>query len=267
MNALAPKGPLVRVRNLCKRFGETLVLGGIDLEVMSGEVICLLGSSGSGKTTLLRCINQLELFDRGAIEINAELVGGRLVDGKLQALPDAEIRRQRTQVGMVFQNFNLFPHMTVLENIILGPVKVMRLPRADAMTNARNLLAQMGLSDKESSFPFELSGGQQQRIAIIRALALNPSLILFDEPTSALDPELVDDLLKLLKGLANGGMTMIIVTHELGFACEIADRLVLLDKGRIVEQGAPATFLAGDTGGRARQFFLHHKAKITGDCL
>ncbi|WP_367120079.1 amino acid ABC transporter ATP-binding protein [Sphingomonas sp.] len=254
--------PVLRIRGLHKQYDRTPVLAGIDLEIGKGEVICVLGSSGSGKSTLLRCINQLEIFDRGAIEINGTLIGCRLVNGKPRRLSAGEARHQRAQTGMVFQNFNLFPHLTVLENIILGPVKSLGIVRAEARNHARLLLDQFGLAGKEDARPSYLSGGQQQRVAIARALAMKPSLILFDEPTSALDPELVHDVTATLKQLARGGMTMIIVTHELSFACEIADRIVLLDRGTVVEQGPPEQFLTGSGGDRARQFFARHKAKI-----
>ncbi|SDJ04069.1 amino acid ABC transporter ATP-binding protein, PAAT family [Frankineae bacterium MT45] len=248
------KRSLVRVRGLRKSFGSNAVLSGIDLDVAAGEVVVLLGPSGSGKSTLLRCINHLEKPDAGFVELDGEVVGYRLRGGNLHELPSRAITSQRTKVGMVFQQFNLFPHLTVLENIIEAPVAVKGLSKRDATSQARQLLDRVGLAGREKSHPRQLSGGQQQRVAIARALAMEPALLLFDEPTSALDPELVGEVLTVMKDLANDGMTMIVVTHEIGFAREVADRVVFLDGGRIVESGSPDDVLSNPRNVRARAF-------------
>jgi polar amino acid transport system ATP-binding protein len=249
---------LVRVRGLRKSFGSHRVLDGIDLDVREGEVTVLLGPSGSGKSTLLRCVNHLEKPDSGFVEVGGELIGyrydrSRNHGGRLHELPHRQVTRQRARIGMVFQQFNLFGHMTALENIIEGPVAA-GVPRKQAVATAGELLERVGLAGREGSYPRLLSGGQQQRVAIARALALQPRLMLFDEPTSALDPELVGDVLAVIRDLAASGMTMIVVTHEIGFAREVADTVVFLDDGRIVESGPPATVLANPRHQRARAF-------------
>jgi polar amino acid transport system ATP-binding protein len=245
--------PLVRVRGLRKSFGQHRVLDGIDLDVHEGEVTVMLGPSGSGKSTLLRCINHLEKPDAGFVEVAGELIGYRHEHGKLRELRDSEITRQRACIGMVFQQFNLFGHMTVLENIIEGPLAA-GTARKEATARAGELLARVGLAGREGSYPRQMSGGQQQRVAIARALALQPRLLLFDEPTSALDPELVGEVLSVMRTLAESGMTMIVVTHEIGFAREVADSVVFLDDGRIVESGPPARVLVNPGHERARAF-------------
>jgi polar amino acid transport system ATP-binding protein len=247
-------GPLLRVRGLCKSFGPHVVLGGVDLDVAPGGVTVLLGPSGSGKSTLLRCINHLEKPDAGFVELAGEVVGYRLAGGRLHELAPAAIARQRRRIGMVFQQFNLFPHLTVLDNIIEAPVAVGGVSRADAVAHARVLLEQVGLGGREGAYPRQLSGGQQQRVAIARALAMRPQLMLFDEPTSALDPELVGDVLAVMRDLAASGMTMVVVTHEIAFAREVADAVVFLDEGRIVESGPPDEVLAAPTHERTRAF-------------
>ncbi len=245
---------LVRIRGLRKSFGTNLVLDGIDLDVGEGEVTVLLGPSGSGKSTLLRCINHLEKPDAGFIEVAGAIVGYRHEGNRLYELRAKAITRQRARVGMVFQQFNLFPHMTALENIIEAPMAVRRIPKKQAVVKARALLEQVGLDGRESSYPRQMSGGQQQRVAIARALAMEPALLLFDEPTSALDPELVGDVLAVMKDLARSGMTMIVVTHEVGFAREVAQTMVFLDGGRVIESGRPDEVLANATNDRARAF-------------
>lgn len=248
--------PLLRVRGLRKSFGQRLVLDGIDLDVAEGSATVLLGPSGSGKSTLLRCLNHLETPDSGFVRMNGELIGYRHEPrrDRLRELPAGAIRRQRSQIGMVFQSFNLFPHLTALENIVEAPVSVRHEPRRAATARARELLAGVGLAGRESAYPAQLSGGQRQRVAIARALAMRPRLMLFDEPTSALDPELVGEVLAVMRDLAAGGMTMIVVTHEIGFAREVADTLVFLDQGRIVESGTPEAVLANPRNERARAF-------------
>jgi len=246
--------PLVSIRSVAKHFGTFRALNNVSLDVTQGEVLCIIGASGSGKTTLLRCINQLVEIDAGAIWVDGDLVGYRRVDDKLYPLTEAEIARQRLKTGMVFQRFNLFPHMTALENIIEGPVQVLKRDKAEATREARLLLDRVGLASKEGSFPANLSGGQQQRVAIARALAMQPKLMLFDEPTSALDPELVGEVLAVMQELAKSGMTMIVVTHELGFAREVADRVVYMDHGAIVEQGPAKEVLGSPKEERTRAF-------------
>ena len=229
--------PLLRVCNVTKKFQDYVALDNVSLEVAKGEVVCLIGGSGSGKTTLLRCINQLYDINDGSIWLEDELVGYRQDGRKLYPLTEKQAIRQRLKSGMVFQRFNLFPHMTALQNITEGPIQVLKTPRREAEAIASKLLERVGLADKASNYPAELSGGQQQRVAIARALAMNPKVMLFDEPTSALDPELVGEVLAVMRELALSGMTMVVVTHELGFAKEVADRVVFMDRGVIVEQG------------------------------
>ncbi|MEV0696830.1 amino acid ABC transporter ATP-binding protein [Saccharopolyspora sp. NPDC050389] len=234
---------LVRAEGVHKSFSDLHVLKGIDLEVADGEVLCLLGPSGSGKSTFLRCINHLEQISRGRIWVGDQVIGYEPRGGKLHELDERSIARQRQSIGMVFQRFNLFPHLTALQNVIEGPVQVKRETKATAIERAEKLLARVGLADKRDAYPRQLSGGQQQRVAIARALAMEPSLLLFDEPTSALDPELVGEVLAVMKDLAKSGLTMIVVTHEIGFAREVADRVAFMDAGAIVEIGAPGAVL------------------------
>jgi polar amino acid transport system ATP-binding protein len=246
--------PMVQAEAVHKRFGRLEVLKGITLEVQRGEVTCLVGPSGSGKTTFLRCINHLEKIDAGRLSVDGELVGYRQVGDKLHELREAEVARKRAEIGMVFQHFNLFPHMTALENLITAPVRVRKLPRVEAGARARELLDRVGLVDKLDAYPAQLSGGQQQRVAIARALAMEPKLMLFDEPTSALDPELVGEVLQTMQQLAAEGMTMVVVTHEMGFAREAADSVVFMDEGLVVESGKPAEVLANPHHERTRAF-------------
>jgi polar amino acid transport system ATP-binding protein len=248
------QAPLVAIRDVHKHFGDCHALRGVSLDVAPGEVLCIIGGSGSGKTTLLRCINQLAGIDGGAIWIAGELIGYRRQGDRLHPLTEREIVRQRLKTAMVFQRFNLFAHMTALQNITEGPVQVLRQRPAAAIATARSLLDRVGLADKANSYPAELSGGQQQRVAIARALAMDPELMLFDEPTSALDPELVGEVLAVIRELARSGMTMMIVTHELGFAREVADRVVFMDRGMIVEQGSAADLLSNPQEARTRAF-------------
>jgi polar amino acid transport system ATP-binding protein len=245
---------MVDVRGVHKSFGDNEVLRGVDLRVGAGEVVVVLGSSGSGKSTLLRTINHLEKADRGLVSIDGDLIGYRRRGDKLYELREREILRQRAHVGFVFQNFNLFPHLTVVENIVEAPLSTRGKPVAEARAQARRLLDRVGLSDKESAYPRHLSGGQQQRVAIARALALEPKVLLFDEPTSALDPELVGEVLDVIRDLARSGTTMIIVTHEIGFARDVADTVVFLDAGVVVEQGPPEQVLDDPQHPRARAF-------------
>ncbi|MEV7342524.1 amino acid ABC transporter ATP-binding protein [Streptomyces sp. NPDC093544] len=245
---------MVDIKSVHKSFGSLEVLKGVDLEVGTGEVTVILGPSGSGKSTLLRTINHLEKVDQGWISVDGTLVGYRRSGDKLYELREREILKQRTQIGFVFQNFNLFPHLTVLDNIVEAPVSALKRPRKDAVEAARKLLDRVGLSDKADAYPKQLSGGQQQRVAIARALALEPKLLLFDEPTSALDPELVGEVLDVIKDLAHQGTTMIVVTHEIGFAREVADTVVFMDDGRVVEQGAPGDVLDKPQHERTRAF-------------
>ena len=246
--------PLVAIRQVSKRFGEFQALKQVSLDVFEGEVVCLIGQSGSGKTTLLRCVNQLATADSGGIWLDGELLGFREIDGRLHRLSERDIARQRLACGMVFQRFNLFPHMTALENLIEGPVQVQRRAVAEAKDEAMALLRRVGLADKAGSYPSQLSGGQQQRVAIARALAMKPRLVLFDEPTSALDPELVGEVLSVMKELARSGMTMLVVTHELGFAREVADRVVYMDQGVIVGSGPAAEVLRAPREARTKAF-------------
>jgi polar amino acid transport system ATP-binding protein len=245
---------MVRAEAVRKRFGRNEVLKGIDLTVNRGEVMCLLGPSGSGKSTFLRCINHLEEINSGRLSVDGELVGYREKAGKLYALHEREVATKRAKIGMVFQHFNLFPHMTALQNVALAPVQVKRVAKQEAASRARELLRSVGLADKCDAYPVALSGGQQQRVAIARALAMDPKLMLFDEPTSALDPELVGDVLDVIRGLAKDGMTMIVVTHEMGFAREVADTAVFMDEGVVVEAGAPAVVLGAPRHERTRAF-------------
>ncbi len=246
--------PLVRARNVHKAFGHLDVLKGIDLDVMPGEVVVMLGPSGSGKSTFLRCINHLETMDRGSIEIGGEQIGYELRGNRLVTLAARAAAKQRGRIGMVFQQFNLYPHMNVLQNIIEAPVGVHGESKAEATAYANELLRRVGLADKASAYPRQLSGGQQQRVAIARALAIKPQLILFDEPTSALDPELVGEVLGTMRDLAGQGLTMIVVTHEIGFAREAADRVVFMDGGQIVEQGRPEDVIGNPSHERTRAF-------------
>lgn len=244
----------VEIRSLNKFFGHVQVLHDIDFTVGDGEIICLIGPSGSGKSTLLRCINQLEEAQSGTVRVDGVIQGWAEHNGKLHELSTREIVSQRARIGMVFQRFNLFPHLTALQNIIEAPIHVRGMRRSEAIVQARDLLESVGLADKQDAYPSELSGGQQQRVAIARALAMKPGLMLFDEPTSALDPELVSEVLAVMKRLAEIGMTMIVVTHELGFAREVADRVVFMDKGRIVESGAPEEVLSAPKNSRTKSF-------------
>jgi polar amino acid transport system ATP-binding protein len=237
-----------------KRFGRVEVLRGISLDVAPGEVMCLLGPSGSGKSTFLRCINHLEKIDAGRLSVDGELVGYREAGGKLHELREAEVAAKRAEIGMVFQRFNLFPHMTALENVIEAPTRVRKLARREAIELGEGLLDRVGLSEKRSAYPAQLSGGQQQRVAIARALAMEPKLMLFDEPTSALDPELVGDVLGVMRRLAADGMTMIVVTHETGFAREAADSVVFIDGGVVVEAGPPGAVLGNPRHPRTQAF-------------
>jgi polar amino acid transport system ATP-binding protein len=246
---------LVEIENVHKRFGHHEVLKGITLSVETGEVVCLLGSSGSGKTTLLRCINHLETIDQGEIRVADELVGYvRGSDGKLREEKDSITSAKRARIGMVFQRFNLFAHLTALENIMEAPVQVLRQDPATAKVRALELLAGVGLKQKAGHYPHELSGGQQQRVAIARALAMEPRLMLFDEPTSALDPELVGEVLETMRRLAAQGMTMIVVTHELSFAREVADRAIMMADGQIIEDAPPAQFFSNPGHPRTQAF-------------
>jgi len=246
--------PLVSVVEAHKYFGDFHAVRGVSLDVYPGEVVCIIGASGSGKTTLLRCINQLVRLDRGAIWLAGELVGWQQQGKLLRHLSEKQIARQRLITGMVFQRFNLFAHMTALENIMEGPVQVLHRPKNTVREEAMTLLARVGLADKAGSYPAQLSGGQQQRVAIARALAMAPRVLLFDEPTSALDPELVGEVLAVMKDLARSGMTMIVVTHELGFAREVADRVVYMDQGAVVEAGSTDTVLNHPQEARTQAF-------------
>jgi polar amino acid transport system ATP-binding protein len=245
---------MVRLEQVHKHFGSLHVLKGVSLSVHPGEVMCLLGPSGSGKSTLLRCINHLESIDAGRVYVGDELVGYRERDGRLHELRDREICRKRSEIGMVFQSFNLFPHLNALDNVAEAPVRVKRRSRSAARERGRELLARVGLGDRCDAYPRQLSGGQQQRVAIARALAMDPKLMLFDEPTSALDPELVGDVLAVMRDLARGGMTMIVVTHEIGFAREVADTAVFMDGGVVVESGPPRTLIERPQHDRTRAF-------------
>jgi polar amino acid transport system ATP-binding protein len=246
--------PILVARQVRKTFGHLHAVDDVSLELARGEVLCIIGPSGSGKSTFLRCINQLERLDGGAIWVDGELIGFRRAGNKLYPLTDREIAHQRLATAMVFQRFNLFQHMTALENIIEGPITVQKRPRDEVVREATALLERVGLAEKRDAYPMQLSGGQQQRVAIARALAMKPKLMLFDEPTSALDPELVGEVLAVMRGLASSGMTMIVVTHELGFAREVAHRVVFMDRGTIVEAGAPQEVLVKPQHARTREF-------------
>jgi len=246
--------PIVSAFQVGKKFGSHQALADVTMDVMPGEVVCIIGPSGSGKTTFLRCINQLETFDSGSLWLDGELLGYRQVGDALLPLNDREIARQRRKTGMVFQRFNLFPHMTVLQNVTEGPVQVLRRRPDEVHDAARLLLDRVGLAHKADAYPAQLSGGQQQRIAIARALAMQPKLMLFDEPTSALDPELVGEVLGVMRDLAASGMTMIVVTHELGFARDVGDRVVFMDQGRVVESGEAKSLMSAPQESRTRDF-------------
>jgi polar amino acid transport system ATP-binding protein len=245
---------MVRAENVHKSYGHLEVLKGIDFAVRPGEVSVVIGPSGSGKSTFLRCINHLEKINAGRIWVDGDLIGYQQRGDKLHELRDKEIARQRRSIGMVFQRFNLFPHMTALDNVLEAPCRVLRQPKSQARARARTLLDLVGLADKMDSYPGQLSGGQQQRVAIARALAMRPKLMLFDEPTSALDPELVGEVLDVMKELAREGMTMVVVTHEIGFAREVGDSLVFMDGGVVVESGAPREVLANPQHRRTQAF-------------
>lgn len=247
----------VEVRGVHKSYGALEVLKGVDLVVRPGEVTVIIGPSGSGKSTLLRSLNHLEKVDQGTVRVDGDLVGYRRKGNKLHELSNKDILRQRSQIGFVFQNFNLFPHLTVLENVIEAPISAQKRKKSDVEPEALALLERVGLKDKAHDYPRRLSGGQQQRVAIARALALRPKVILFDEPTSALDPELVGEVLEVIRGLAREGATLVIVTHEVGFAREIADTIVFMDGGQVVEQGSPAELLDKPTEERTKSFLAH----------
>ena len=244
----------VEFLNVHKSFGDVEVLKGINLTVHPQQVVCLIGPSGSGKSTLLRCVNHLEMTTAGAILVDGRMIGYDVKGDQLMEARQSEINKRRSKIGMVFQNFNLFGHMTALENVMHGPLKLLKTPRAEAEAKARDLLGKVGLADKVRNYPSQLSGGQQQRVAIARALSMDPDVMLFDEPTSALDPELVGEVLEVMKKLARSGMTMIVVTHEMGFAREVADVVAFMDNGVIVEQGAPNDVLLHPQHERTRSF-------------
>lgn len=246
--------PMIEARGIKKHFGSNQVLKGIDLTVERGQVLCLLGPSGSGKSTFLRCINHLETINGGRLYVDGALMGFREKGDALHEMKPNAIAKQRSQIGMVFQKFNLFPHLTALENVIEAPVGIKKQSKGEAIEAARQLLASVGLSDKADHYPSQLSGGQQQRVAIARALAMEPKLMLFDEPTSALDPELVGDVLDVMRKLADSGMTMIVVTHEIGFAREVADRVVFMDEGVVVEEGTPKQVIDNPQNARTQAF-------------
>jgi polar amino acid transport system ATP-binding protein len=245
---------MVKAEAVHKRFGRVEVLKGIDLEVKSAEVFCIVGPSGSGKSTFLRCINHLEKINSGRLWVDGRLVGYEQRGDKLHELRDKQVSAQRRDIGMVFQRFNLFPHMTALENVAEAPIKVKGVRKSEARDKAAALLERVGLSERRLMYPIQLSGGQQQRVAIARALAMEPKLMLFDEPTSALDPELVGEVLDVMKDLAKSGMTMVVVTHEMGFAREVGDQLVFMDDGVVVEKGTPREVLANPQHKRTQAF-------------
>jgi polar amino acid transport system ATP-binding protein len=257
-------GHLVRAINVTKAFGSHEVLKGVDMNVDPGEVVCLLGPSGSGKTTFLRLINQMETLTGGRIWVGGELIGIEDRNGKLHIRKDSDIARQRSRIGMVFQRFNLFPHMTAVGNVMEAPIKVKGLDREEAKRDALRLLDLVGLAERANFYPSQLSGGQQQRVAIARALAMKPELMLFDEPTSALDPELVGEVLGVMRSLAEEGTTMIVVTHEMGFAREVADRVVFMDQGIVVEEGPPSAVLLNPQEERTKAFLtrVKHQAEV-----
>ena len=239
--------PIIEIKNAVKNFGAVRALRGVSLDVAAGEVVLIIGPSGSGKSTLLRCVNRLEQLDSGSI----------LIEGQSVTDPKADIRLIREKVGMVFQSFNLFPHLSVLDNITLAPMEVLKMPKEEAHAKARELLAKVGLSDKVGAWPEQLSGGQQQRVAIARALAMSPKVMLFDEPTSALDPEMIKEVLDVMTDLANEGMTMLVVSHEMGFARAAADRIIFMDAGQIVEEAPPETFFSSPREQRTKDFLSH----------
>ncbi|GLY31024.1 amino acid ABC transporter ATP-binding protein [Kineosporia sp. NBRC 101731] len=246
---------MIDIQGVDKWYGQNQVLFGVDLQVMQGETVCIIGPSGSGKSTLLRTVNHLEDINAGSISVNGDLVGYREHNGRLHELREHEACRQRLGIGMVFQQFNLFPHMTALENVSFAPVRVKGEKPAQARAYAQELLGRVGLSGKEDSYPSKLSGGQQQRVAIARAMAMRPQVMLFDEPTSALDPELVGEVLSVMKDLATtGGITVVVVTHEMGFAREVSDRVIFMDAGRVVEEGTPEQVLGSPTQERTQAF-------------
>ena len=252
--------PIVRAEGVKKWFGTQQVLRGVDLDVFRGEVVVIVGASGSGKTTFIRCINHLEKIEEGRIIVNGHLIGYREKNGRLYEDREVNIARQRREIGMVFQRFNLFPHLTALGNIIEAPIRVRKTDRTEAIAAGRALLARVGLSNKQDAYPTQLSGGQQQRVAIARALAMKPSLMLFDEPTSALDPEMIGEVLEVMKELAREGMTMVVVTHEMGFAREVAHRVIMMDEGTIIEESSPEKFFTNPQQERTKAFI----AKIIG---
>ncbi|GAC1426155.1 MAG: amino acid ABC transporter ATP-binding protein [Ktedonobacteraceae bacterium] len=254
MSVTIPTDEMVHAEKIVKRFGSLTVLNGVDLSVKRGQVVVVIGPSGSGKTTMLRCINHLEKIDSGRIYVDGQLVGFRDVNGRLVEDREENIARVRSRIGFVFQRFNLFPHMTALENIVEAPIHVLGHAKEEVTERAHSLLAKVGLSEKANSFPHKLSGGQQQRVAIARALAMNPKLMLFDEATSALDPELVGEVLKVMRQLAEEGMTMVVVTHEMGFARDVADHVIFMDKAVIVEQGPPQQVFEHTENERTRDF-------------
>ncbi len=245
---------VVEATDVHKHFGRLHVLKGVSMTVRRGEVVVIIGASGSGKTTFLRCINHLEKIQSGRIVVNGHLIGYREVDGSLVEDRERNIARQRQEIGMVFQRFNLFPHLTALENVIEAPTRVRRVPEAEARETGTALLERVGLAHKAASYPAQLSGGQQQRVAIARALAMKPALMLFDEPTSALDPEMIGEVLEVMKELAREGMTMIVVSHEMGFAREVADRMAMMDEGEVIEEAAPDEFFDNPRGERTKAF-------------
>lgn len=254
---MTDQSALIQIRGVHKFFGDLHVLRGIDLDIANGEVCVIMGPSGSGKSTLLRCLNQLETISAGEIFIDGELLGYRKDSstGVLHDLTDKQIASQRSQIGMVFQRFNLFPHMTAIENVMEGPIQVLGRPKAEVARDAQEYLELVGLGDRLNHYPSQLSGGQQQRVAIARALAMKPELMLFDEPTSALDPELVGEVLSVMQDLAKAGMTMVVVTHEVGFAREVADHVVFMDGGTIVEEGSPEDVIVNPQNPRTQEFF------------
>lgn len=254
---MTDQSALIQIRGVHKFFGDLHVLRGIDLDIANGEVCVIMGPSGSGKSTLLRCLNQLETISAGEIFIDGELLGYRKdpSTGLLYDLTDKQIASQRSQIGMVFQRFNLFPHMTALENVMEGPIQVLGRPKEEVAREAQEYLELVGLGDRLNHYPSQLSGGQQQRVAIARALAMKPELMLFDEPTSALDPELVGEVLSVMQDLAKAGMTMVVVTHEVGFAREVADHVVFMDGGTIVEEGSPEDVIVNPQNPRTQEFF------------
>jgi polar amino acid transport system ATP-binding protein len=245
---------VVEARQVVKLFNGVEILKGVDLRIESGEVVCLIGPSGSGKSTFLRCINHLEKLDGGALQVFGEWIGYRQVGDKLHILKESEIVRKRARIGMVFQRFNLFAHMTALENVIEAPMQVKKIPRRQAIEEAKALLDRVGLSHRYDAYPSELSGGQQQRVAIARALAMKPEIMLFDEPTSALDPELVGEVLDVMRNLAQDGMTMVVVTHEMAFAREVCTKVAFMDNGAIIETGTPQSLFSAPAHARTRDF-------------